>query len=524
MAKSFQRFPRGILPLLPIAPVIVVAVGVSIAAAIAVLGIAQLRVTSDEDASLRADALAAALAARLRTTAIEDRPELLGRAARRSAAELMLVQQDGQIVVNETFGKPSRDEVVRLLVTGKGETRTALGRVRYAARPLSQPLGHLSLVTFVAAPNPPPGSIPLVNAVLALTALLLGIAVGVSVAYAKAARDDVAYVRRRIVDMAGPDADPAGEQVPIRSLDQVGALTAAFNLLVARFTAAERSYRADLAQAKEGARERSAFLAGLSHELRTPLNAILGFSHVLESEVDGPLGPDAREALGVIRKSGEHLKTLIDDVLELSALETGQLKLSRRAVDVRDVADEVAREARATVRDKPVELLVKTKDGLVAHADPRRVRQILTNLVANAIKATARGSVTVGADARGAFIALWVADTGAGIAPDELPTIFEAYRQAGDVKTRRGGAGLGLSIAERLVKMHGGTIDVESRLGKGSIFTVCLPRYNEDADMSDLSWSRPDYMSPLGTGSRPSSAPTTGGPTTTGPATGRPRA
>ncbi|HVY49881.1 MAG TPA: HAMP domain-containing sensor histidine kinase, partial [Minicystis sp.] len=342
-----------------------------------------------------------------------------------------------------------------------------------------------SIITFVAAPSPPPGSIALVNAVAALTVLLLGIAVAVAVAFTKDARDDVDYVRRRIVDMARPDADPAGEPVPIRSLDQVGALTAAFNLLVARFAAAERSYRADLQQAATADRERSAFLAGLSHELRTPLNAILGFAHVLESEVDGPLSEDAREYVRIITTSGEHLRGLIDDVLDLSALETGQLKLAKRAVDVRDLADQVMREASAIVRDKPVALLASGERGLLAHADPSRVRQVLTNLVSNAIKATSKGSVSVHVEPRGSFVAFLVEDTGAGIPRHEIQAIFEEYRQSGDARSRRGGVGLGLAIARRLVRMHGGTIDVKSELGKGSTFVVCLPRWVEGMDAFD---------------------------------------
>jgi signal transduction histidine kinase len=487
--------PRGNLPLLPIAPAIVVVVGITTALVIAVLGISQLQATGDDAARLRADVLSATLAARLGASSAEDGGELLGRAARRSAAEILLVDREGQILVNESFEKPTREDVVRLLGAADGETRTALGRVRFAARPLTGPRAALSVITFVAAPSPPPGSIGLVNGVAALTALLLGIAVSVALAYTRAARDDVDYVRRRIVDMARPDADPAGEPVPIRSLDQVGALTAAFNLLVARFAAAERSYRADLRQAAEGARASSAFLAGLSHELRTPMNAILGFTHVLESEVDGPLTEDALESLGVIKTSGEHLKNLIDDVLDLSALETGQLRLNRRAVDMRELAEEVVREARANVRDKPVGLQVTGQAGLIAHADARRVRQVLTNLITNAIKATAEGWVTVHVEARGPFVALVVSDTGAGIPPEERAAIFQAYRQAGDLRSRRGGTGLGLSIAQRLVGMHGGTIDVTSELGRGSVFTVCLPRLEElDVEMSE----RPDYTFPSG--------------------------
>ena len=495
MARRSSFAPRGNLPLLPVAPAIVVLVGITAAVVIALLGISQLQDTADDAARLRASVLSATLAARLDAAAAEDRGELIGRAARRSAAEILLVDRDGQIVINESFGKPSREEVSRMLSARDGETRTALGRVRFAARPLSPPRAALSVVTFVGAPSPPPGSIAMVNGVAALTALLLGVAVSVSIAYAKAARDDVDYVRRRIADMSLPDADPAGETIPIRSLDQVGALTSAFDVLVGRFAAAERSYRADLAQAAAGARERSAFLAGLSHELRTPLNAILGFTHVLESEVDGPLDEDARESLAVVKKSGEHLKTLIDDVLDLSALETGQLHLKRRAVDARELCEEVVREARAMVRDKPVGLSVGGQARLFAYADARRLRQVLTNLVTNAVKATAEGAVSVRVESRGPFVAMTVEDTGKGIPPEEQAAIFQAYRQAGDVRSRRGGTGLGLSIAQRLVDMHGGTIEVESQVGRGSRFTVCLPRVEEgEVEVT----SRPDSTFPSG--------------------------
>jgi signal transduction histidine kinase len=523
VARGFSSFPRGALPLLPVAPAIVVIVGLTTALVIAVLGISQLQTSVDDAARLRAEVLAASLAARLGATATEDRPALLARAARRSgvstapaqtgpgaapaSAEILLVDRDGSILVNASPEQLTREDVKRLLAAD-GETRTALGRVRFASRALAPPNGSLSVIAFVAAPSPPPGSGALVNGVAALTALLLGIAVTVSLAYTKAARDDVDYVRRRIVDMSRPDASPSFEPVPIRSLDQVGALTAAFDLLVARFAAAERSYRADIRQAAEGARERSAFLAGLSHELRTPLNAILGFTHVLESEVDGPLTAEAREALGVIKTSGEHLKTLIDDVLDLSALETGQLRLDRRPVDVRELAEEVVREALAMVRDKPVGLSVTGAANLYAHADARRVRQMMTNLITNAIKATSQGWVTVHIEQRGNFVAFAVQDTGAGIAPEQRAAIFEAYKQAGDARSRRGGVGLGLSITQRLVGMHGGTIEVESQLGVGSRFIITLPR--SDMESRDVG-SRPDYTFPSGSWSTmrgdPSAAP-----------------
>lgn len=453
----------------------VLLIGIATAVTIAIIGIRQLGRLTDDAATLRADAIATTLASRMRGLTVEEQAEVVVRAVRGRGMEALVVQQNGQILVDESYSPPSKTEVLRLLQAGGGETRTALGRVRFSVRTLDPPLEMISVLAFVAAPNPPPGSVRLVNAVAALTVVLLGVAVGVAHAFTKQVRDDVDFVRDRIVDMARPDAAPTGQQIPIRSLDQVGVLTAAFNMLVTRFAAAERTYRADLAQATDMDKERSAFLAGLSHELRTPLNAILGFAHVLESEVDGPLSDDARESLAVIRTSGEHLRQLIDDILELSALETGTLQLSRSPVDVLQVAEEVVREAMATVANKPITLEVEGPGGHYAFADKRRVRQILTNLVSNATKFTIRGSVIVRVDARGSFVVLTVKDTGPGIPREQTAAIFEEYRQLGDARSR-GGTGLGLAITKRLVLMHGGTIDVTSEMGRGSTFTVSLPR------------------------------------------------
>lgn len=474
---ALPRKWRG-LPLVPTAPALVLAVGIATAVAIAVLGITQLARISDDASSLRAEVTAVALAARIRSTALEDRSELLGRAARRSGSEILLVGQDGRVLVNESFGAPSAEDVTELLVAGRGTTYTKLGRVRYVVQPLAPPLEHLSVIAFTSAPSPPPGSVGVAKAVATLTALLLGVAVTVALAFTRAARDDVDYVRHRIKRMARADADPAGEPIPIRSLDQVGALTAAFNQLVARFAAAEKTYRADLLQASAIDTERSAFLAGLSHELRTPLNAILGFAHVLESEVDGPLGAEGRESLGVIRTSGEHLRALIDDILDLSAMETGSLVLSLRALDVRTAVEQVMREAAPSVRGKPVALSVTGDHGVLAYADRRRFRQVVTNLVSNAVKFTRQGWVNVHVGAHDGFALVSVRDTGTGIPKEDQRAIFEEFGQSGDVRSRRAGTGLGLAIARRLVMAHGGSIELDSAPGQGSTFVLRLPLYD----------------------------------------------
>ncbi len=479
-------FPRRGLPLRALAPAVVLLVGIATALAIGALGVVQLQRTSDDASGLRAVALCRTLAARLRSTANEDRSEVIDRAARRSAAEMLLVRQDGTIEANATLRAPDKGEIVELLIRGEGEADTAIGRARYAALPLAAPLHHLSLVTFVAAPRPAPGTTDLVRSVAALTVALLGVAIAVAFTFSRAASGDVDYVRRRIASMARPEAGTIAEPIPVRSIDQVGVLTAAFNVLVTRFAAAELSYRSDLQQASTSDRERSEFLAGLSHELRTPLNAILGFAHVLESEVDGPLSSDARESIAVIRTSGEHLRTLIGDILDLSALETGALVLSLRAVDVRQIAESVVREARPVSRDKGLAIAVGGESGVLAHADKRRVRQVLTNLVSNALKFTSRGSIDIAVSAQRGYAIVEVRDTGPGIPKEATAAIFEEYRQLGDARARRAGTGLGLAIARRLVVMHGGTIDVTSELGRGATFRFTLPLYVGDHfDLSD---------------------------------------
>ena len=249
-----------------------------------------------------------------------------------------------------------------------------------------------------------------------------------------------------------------------------------------RFDAAERSYQADLDRAANLDAERTRFLAGLSHELRTPLNAILGFTHVLVSEADGPLSDSAKESLSMIERSGEHLRTLIDDILDLSAMESGQLRLSKHEVDLYALTEDVVREARGTIKDRPLELTVQGPKGLSVYADGRRIRQVLTNLVSNALKFTPEGEVKVTLQAAEQAVRIAVSDTGRGIAPGHINTIFKAYRQGGSAAERRGGAGLGLAIARSLVLLHGGTIDVSSAIGRGSTFTIVLPCSQTPAD------------------------------------------
>lgn len=470
-----RRLLRDGLPLLPAAPLVVVIVGVAVAIGVSLVGLADLRRTSDEASSLRARVIANTLAARLRVTGSEDRMEVVQGAARGTYADILLIDHYGGIVADASLGPPPRPDLVRCLLAGSGVvTSPLLGRTRFAVQPLGPPLEWLSVIAMVPAPMTPTEASNLLKAVAMLTALLVGAAGMVAYVFANDVRNDVTYVRHRIAEMAAAENDPAGAPIPIRALDQVGVLTAAFNQLVGRFAAAERSYREDLTFASALDGERSAFLAALSHELRTPLNGILGFADVLLSEVEGTLDEATREELGVIRTSASHLRSLIDDILELSALESGGLKLRCEPVDVYGVAEEVVREQWPIATDKKLALHLQGSRGAIAYADPQRLRQILGNIVGNAVKFTSRGGVRVAVETQNDEVVVHTIDTGPGIAPAERAAIFEEYAQVGDVAARRKGTGLGLAIARRLVAMHGGVIELESTLGQGSRFTFKL--------------------------------------------------
>jgi signal transduction histidine kinase len=479
---------RRAWPLLPLAPAVVVVVGLAVAVAIGIVGVDHLARASDEHAGESAALLADVLAARLPHLQPKQQLEAMRLTSRRTGAELLLLDGKARVILDASLGAPNRMPLARILAMTRGEAITGLGRTRFAARPLegkTDPQGRI-VVAFVREPTEPEGAPALISALLALTTLLVGVAATVAYLVARDANTDVGFVTHRVQGMARVRSEPTGEPVPVRTMDEVGALTSSFNELVGRFGAAERSYHYDLERARAADRDRAAFLAAVSHELRSPLNAILGFADVLMTDVDGPLSATAREEVEQIRGSGQHLADLINDILEFSAIESGTLKLQRSRVDLLQIARDVVREAAVIVGDKPISLRLEPdgQDGqeappVYARADPRRVRQILTNLVGNAIKFTQQGEVVVTATRDGYHACIRVRDTGPGISPAERAVIFEEYKQAGEERARRRGTGLGLAIARRLVLMHGGTIRVESELGMGSTFFVSLPAWYE---------------------------------------------
>jgi signal transduction histidine kinase len=229
---------------------------------------------------------------------------------------------------------------------------------------------------------------------------------------------------------------------------------------------------ADLAVVNDA---KSRFLARMSHELRTPLNAILGFADVLRDGMAGSLGQREREYVDDIADCGQHLLALVDDVLDLSKVEAGSAELNAEPCDVIEIVDNALRMVRERAERGGVEVVVACSwTGGTVVADERRIRQVVVNLLDNAIRFTPPGgtvAVAISTD-RGGAVRIDVTDTGVGIAADDLERIFVAYEQVG---VRNDGTGLGLPLARRIVELHGGRLRVESNPGSGSTFSFTLP-------------------------------------------------
>ena len=230
-------------------------------------------------------------------------------------------------------------------------------------------------------------------------------------------------------------------------------------------------------QLEIASQHKSQFLANMSHELRTPLNAVLGYAEMLLDGVYGEVAGEAHEILAYIQANGHHLLALINDVLDLSKIEAGQLTLALDDYAIQSVVEAVVSAAQPLARAKGLELQVSVVEDLpLGRGDERRLTQVLLNLVGNAIKFTDTGSVTITATAVGDLLELAVADTGPGIAPADQERIFDPFQQVDNSSTReKGGTGLGLTISRRIVQMHGGTISVESAPGQGSTFRIRIP-------------------------------------------------
>jgi signal transduction histidine kinase len=221
---------------------------------------------------------------------------------------------------------------------------------------------------------------------------------------------------------------------------------------------------------------KSEFLASMSHELRTPMNAIIGFTDLLEDGLYGKPTKKQADAFAKIKRSANHLLNLINDILDLSKIEAGRMEFFPEEFRLNGLLNDLKEEVMPLAEERGLNFELRTRDNITCYYDYTRLRQILMNLISNAVKFTKQGMVAVKSDVADGEIRIEVSDTGVGIKEQDMEHIFDEFVQAdGSISRDFGGTGLGLSISKKLADMMDGRIEVKSEWQKGSTFSVILP-------------------------------------------------
>jgi signal transduction histidine kinase len=340
----------------------------------------------------------------------------------------------------------------------------------------SAPIGTLGWLVFV--------DLPLAEALQPVYAVLERTAIVLAGGLLLAALAGIWLARRMVVPIriltAGAVRIGGGDfdhRIAVDSRDEVQTLADSFNHMGARLKGSRTSLEHKSRQLEIASQHKSQFLANMSHELRTPLNAILGYNELLQDGLYGELPPKSKDVLDRVQKNGKHLLGLINDVLDLSKIEAGQLALGIKSYSMKDVVQTVvsATESLAAAKNLPLSVEM-SKSMPKGRGDERRLAQVLLNLVGNAIKFTDEGKISIAASSSNGKFSIAVSDTGPGIPVAEQSRIFEEFHQidSSNIK-KKGGTGLGLAIAKRIVELHRGRMWVISEPGRGSTFHFEVP-------------------------------------------------
>jgi two-component system cell cycle sensor histidine kinase PleC len=244
-------------------------------------------------------------------------------------------------------------------------------------------------------------------------------------------------------------------------------------------------YAREKTRAEAANRSKSEFLANMSHELRTPLNAVIGFSEIMQGEMFGSLGSEKYlEYARDINRSGQFLLDVISDILDMSKIEAGRVQLEIRNADLSSIVEEALRIVTPRANEGGLEISCRLDQGLEAPVDRRAVKQVLINLLANAVKFTPeRGQITVSTQKRGSHVILEISDTGIGIPKADIEKLGRPFEQVENQFTKtKGGSGLGLAISKSLVELHGGSLHIDSEVGKGTTVRAMLPAWRGPED------------------------------------------
>ncbi len=401
------------------------------------------------------------------------------------AAGLLVAHPDISLVLQKLdWSESPQVAAARAGAQTKGEDRpeALIGRDRAGNEVLTSSAPIETLRWLVITEVPLREALAPLVAELYRTALLLLVGFVLSVVASLAlARRMVRPIRALQDGAARIGAGELDQKFDVHTGDELESLAEQFNKMAAELKSSyadlERKVAERTRELAVANQHKSEFLANMSHELRTPLNAIIGFSEVLADRMFGEVNEKQLEYLRDIHSSGQHLLSLINDILDLSKIEAGRMELDLSRFNLAQALENALTLVRERATRNGVRLALDA-DGVGDWvADERKVKQALLNLLANAVKFTPQGgNVTLSARRANGAVEIDVADTGVGIAPEDQALVFEEFRQAGDDHLKRPeGTGLGLALAKRFIELHGGEIRLTSAVGKGSIFSFTLP-------------------------------------------------